>query len=40
MISKDLNKKDLYPFELPSQKEVDKIGCVGIHLGDFIFSEI
>ncbi len=37
MVSKQLSKKDLYPFELPSQKEVDEVGCYGIHLGDFIF---
>lgn len=37
MVTKNLTKKDLFPFELPSQNEVDKIGCVGIHLGDFIF---
>ena len=36
MVSKYLSKKDLYPFELPTQREVDEVGCYGIHLGDFI----
>lgn len=37
MVSETVSSKDLYPFELPSWEEIDKLGLVGIHLGDFIF---
>jgi len=37
MVSDTVTSKDLYSFELPSWDEVDKLGLVGIHLGDFIF---
>ncbi len=32
-----LTRKDLLPFELPTPEEIEKIGVVGIHLGDYIF---
>lgn len=37
MIGKDISAKDIYPFELPEFEEIDKVGVVGIHLGDYIF---
>ena len=32
-----LTEKDLYPFNVPSIKEMEEIGVFGIHLGDYIF---
>lgn len=32
-----LTSRDLYPFTVPSQKEIDAVGVWGIHLGDYIF---
>jgi len=37
MISEGLTAKDLKPFELPSAEDMERVGVVGIHLGDFIF---
>ncbi len=37
MVSDTVSKKDINPFQLPSIEEIEKIGVVGIHLGDFIF---
>lgn len=37
MISSELTAKDLYPFELPSVEEIEQVGVVGIHLGDYLF---
>lgn len=37
MIGDDLTSKDLYPFTVPSEEEVNNIGMSGIHLGDYIF---
>lgn len=32
-----LSARDLYPFTVPSQEEIDAAGVFGIHLGDYIF---
>ncbi|MFA6270197.1 MAG: N-acetyl sugar amidotransferase [Candidatus Paceibacterota bacterium] len=37
MINDELSMRDLYPFTVPSQKEIDEVGVWGIHLGDYIF---
>lgn len=37
MINEELSMRDLYPFMVPSQKEIDEVGVWGIHLGDYIF---
>jgi N-acetyl sugar amidotransferase len=37
MVNDELSEKDLQPFELPSAEDCERIGLVGIHLGDFIF---
>ena len=37
MIGDGLTAKDLKPFELPSVEDMERVGVVGIHLGDFIF---
>jgi len=37
LVGKNLSRKDLYPFELPSAEEIEKASVVGIHLGDYIF---
>ena len=37
MVSDELSAKDLYPFELPTVEEMERVGVVGIHLGDYIF---
>lgn len=37
MVGEDLTTKDLYPFELPSYEDIERVGVVGIHLGDYIF---
>jgi hypothetical protein len=37
MAKGNLTKRDLYPFTVPSQKEIDNAGVWGIHLGDYIF---
>jgi len=37
MTGDDLTAKDLKPFELPSYEDIERVGVVGIHLGDFIF---
>jgi N-acetyl sugar amidotransferase len=37
LIGDDLTTKDLKPFELPSYEEIERVGVVGIHLGDYIF---
>jgi len=37
MIGDGLTAQDLKPFELPSAEEMERVGVVGIHLGDFIF---
>lgn len=37
MINDELSAKDLYPFELPSIEDIEAVGVVGIHLGDYMF---
>lgn len=37
MVGGSLTARDLHPFELPSYEEIERVGVVGIHLGDFIF---
>lgn len=32
-----ISAKDICPFKIPSKEELDKIGIMGIHLGDYIF---
>jgi N-acetyl sugar amidotransferase len=37
MVCDYLTERDLYPFNVPSLKEIEDVGVVGIHLGDYIF---
>jgi N-acetyl sugar amidotransferase len=37
MVGGDITAKDLKGFELPSVEDMERVGVVGIHLGDFIF---
>lgn len=37
MVGDDVTERDVYPFELPSVEDCERIGLVGIHLGDFLF---
>jgi len=37
MLDKDITAKDLCPFKIPSKEELEAIGFVGIHLGDYMF---
>lgn len=37
MVCEYLSERDLYPFTLPSVKEMEETGVFGIHLGDYIF---
>lgn len=37
MLCDYLSGKDLYPFNVPSLEEIEKVGVTGIHLGDYIF---
>ena len=37
MIDDEITPRDLFPFELPSYEEMDRVGVVGLHLGDYIF---
>lgn len=37
MVCKYLSERDLYPFQVPSIEEIEKVGVFGIHLGDYIF---
>jgi len=32
-----LTMKDLYPYKLPDLSDIERVGVVGIHLGDYIF---
>ncbi len=32
-----ITKKDVYPFQLPTYEEIEKLGVTGIHLGDYVF---
>ncbi len=37
MVGGDVTARDLFPFEVPSQQEIEAAGVWGIHLGDYIF---
>jgi len=37
MAQGDLTVRDMYPFTVPSQEEIDGAGVWGIHLGDYLF---
>ncbi len=37
MVTEDLTMKDLYPFKLPTKKEVTDANIFGMHLGDYMF---
>jgi N-acetyl sugar amidotransferase len=37
MVCEAITIRELAPFKLPSYEEIDEVGVVGIHLGDYIF---
>jgi len=37
MVSENISLREVSPFRLPSVEEIERLGVVGIHLGDFIF---
>ena len=37
MVDEHISARDLFPFEVPSQEEIDDVGVRGIHIGDYIF---
>lgn len=37
MVGETISKKDVWPFELPTYEDIQALGVVGIHLGDYIF---
>ena len=37
MVCDYLTERDLYPFNVPSAEEIERVGVFGIHLGDYIF---
>lgn len=37
MVGGDITAKDMFPFTVPSQEEIDAVGVWGVHLGDFLF---
>lgn len=37
MAGGEVTEKDLYPFNLPTPEDVDRVGVWGIHLGDYLF---
>jgi N-acetyl sugar amidotransferase len=37
MIGPDISARELEPFQVPSAEEIEAVGVVGIHLGDYIF---
>lgn len=37
MAGGEVTERDLFPFKLPSEEEVEKVGVWGIHLGDYVF---
>ena len=37
MVTDYLSQRDLKPFELPTDEELNKAGVFGIHLGDYVF---
>ena len=37
MVDKNISKKDVQPFQLPSKEEINSKGVFGIHIGDYFF---
>lgn len=37
MTDATLSKRDLFPFEVPSEEEMKAVGVWGVHLGDYVF---
>lgn len=37
MVNDRISSRELAPFRLPSYEEIEKVGVVGIHLGDYLF---
>jgi N-acetyl sugar amidotransferase len=37
MVCETLSERDLYPFNVPSIEEIERVGVYGIHLGDYVF---
>ena len=37
MVGDSVTLRDVYPFELPSAEDCERVGLKGIHLGDFLF---
>ena len=37
MVGGDVTERDLYPFNLPSVEDCERVGVYGIHLGDYLF---
>jgi hypothetical protein len=37
MIGDGVEERDLAPFKLPSAEEMEEVGVIGIHLGDYLF---
>ncbi|MBU0516568.1 MAG: N-acetyl sugar amidotransferase [Proteobacteria bacterium] len=37
LVCDDITLRELKPFELPSWEDLERVGVVGIHLGDYIF---
>lgn len=37
MVCDYLTERDLYPFNVPSIEEIERVGVYGIHLGDYVF---
>jgi len=37
MVCDTLSERDLYPFNVPTIEEIERVGVYGIHLGDYIF---
>lgn len=37
MVNAAISKKDVHPFQLPTYEDIERVGVVGIHLGDYVF---
>ncbi len=37
MVDHQITPRDVHPFQLPSNEEMQRLGIVGLHLGDYIF---
>lgn len=37
MLDENITEKELCPFQIPSREELDRIGFMGLHLGDYLF---